>query len=313
MNAIKLAIFYASYAAPLAVAAAIFVAATRQGAWRIGALAVAVGAALFSYSRFVEPRLLVVKEHDIALKRCVSEGGAMRLVVFADTHLGLFPHAMPISRIVARVNELAGDAVLIPGDFTYYPNVEDLQALFTQLADVEAPVYAVLGNHDVGIPGPNYTTPLWASLKSAGVINIENSAARQTINGRAIEFAGLSDLWEERQDWRVFDMPSPVPRIGVVHIPETINFFKDETTVDLLIAGHTHGGQVNLYGLTCLLKPMACRVAREGFEQTPQADVFITTGTGMVGLPIRFNIPPRIDVLNITYRACPGPTAQKQT
>ena len=92
-----------------------------------------------------------------------------------------------------------------------------------------------------------------------------------------------------------------------VYFLETDRF--DETfaalATVLLIAGHTHGGQINIPGMTCLLMPGICRVARYGFADTERGLVFVTSGIGMVGLPMRFNAAPRIDVIDLVWRACP--------
>ncbi|MEL7485803.1 MAG: phosphohydrolase, partial [Pseudomonadota bacterium] len=73
---------------------------------------------------------------------------------------------------------------------------------------------------------------------------------------------------------------------------------------DLLIAGHTHGGQIYIPFVTCALIDFACRVQRYGLNMEERIPVFVTSGTGMTGLPMRFNMPPRIDVLNVATRAC---------
>ena len=79
-----------------------------------------------------------------------------------------------------------------------------------------------------------------------------------------------------------------------------------EVDVDLFLAGHTHGGQIHLPGLTCRLFRRACRVARYDLVEEDGALLFVTSGTGMVGLPMRFLVPPRIDVLNVSWSACGG-------
>ncbi|MGF1544216.1 MAG: metallophosphoesterase [Parvularculaceae bacterium] len=304
----KLAIFYGSYLAPFALiwCVSLYRRAGPRGRWLAAGLAAAT--LVFLYARFIEPRRLLVIEREIPLERCFASAGEARLAVVADMHIGLFRNSLPMTRIVRRLGRLDADAALIPGDFTNRLDPERFDAVFGVLGDLETPVYAVLGIHDVGAPGPDLSEPLRAALGRAGVIDVENRRVRNAAAGGAVEIAGLADLWGDTADFSVFDAAAAIPRIGVVHIPEAVYFLGDDAEVDLMVAGHTHGGQVNLYGLTCLIKPMACRVVREGYlaryRRQNSAAVFVTAGTGLVGLPVRFNVPPRIDMLNLRWEAC---------
>lgn len=73
---------------------------------------------------------------------------------------------------------------------------------------------------------------------------------------------------------------------------------------DLLVAGHTHGGQIQLPFITCWWTGLCGKNAAYGLREENDALVFTTSGTGMVGLPMRFRVPPRIDVLNVAYKSC---------
>ena len=71
-----------------------------------------------------------------------------------------------------------------------------------------------------------------------------------------------------------------------------------------MIAGHTHGGQINLPVITCSFFPSMCRLTLGGLVQTERGPVFVSTGTGMVILPMRLNAAPRIDLIDLSYKAC---------
>ena len=71
-----------------------------------------------------------------------------------------------------------------------------------------------------------------------------------------------------------------------------------------MIAGHTHGGQINLPVITCAFFPSMCRLTLGGLVQTERGPVFVSTGTGMVILPMRLNAAPRIDLIDLSYKAC---------
>lgn len=297
---LKLAIFYASWLYFPAAAALILVLMKQSGQARAFA-AVALGVlSVLAYARFVEPRLLTKRIHDIKLERCFPQAGAVRLALFSDTHIGLFANAMPPARIAKAIAAAKPDAVLIAGDFTYFLKPEAFERTFAPFAAVGAPVFAVLGNHDVGLPGPDVGAPLTQSLENIGISVIDNRAAKIA----SVEIAGLSDSWQRRQDMRVVAAPSARPRLVLTHNPETVFDLPADAQVDLLLAGHTHGGQIYIPFVTCALLKIACNPVRYGLADIAGRKVFVTSGTGMVGLPMRFMVPPRIDILHVTYDAC---------
>jgi len=300
---VKLAIFYASWLAPFTAIFLLLAVARRRGFQR---LVHAVGAALlaaFCYARFVEPRILLTVEHEAMLERCFPGAGSARLAIFSDAHEGLFANAIPVSRIVRRINETGPDAVMIAGDFVYFLAPQRFEAAFKAFAKLRAPAFAVLGNHDVGLPGPDVGADLSPALEAQGVRMIDDKGARLDVNGREIEIVGLSDLWAKNQNRNLLEDRGSRPRLVLTHNPGTIRELRKPESVDLMIAGHTHGGQINIPFVTCALTS-ACAVVRYGFLETDRGPVFVTSGTGMVGLPLRFNAAPRIDVINLSWRAC---------
>ncbi len=300
----KLALFWAGWLYFPAAALLVSIIAKRRGAARGLAALILLPLTVLAYARFIEPRILVAREHEVTLTRCMAASGSARVAVFSDTHIGLFANAMPVSRIARRVNALRPDLVMIAGDFTYWLAPERFADSFEALGDIEAPVYAVMGNHDVGLPGPDVSSPLTEALKGAGVVTLSDAVAPVETNGAALEIAGLSDLWAEKQDYTLLEKRGGVPRLVLTHNPRTIQRLLPRQSVDLLIAGHTHGGQINIPFVTCALMQFSCSPSRYGFAETERGLLFVTSGTGMVGLPMRFNVPPVIDVLTVRWTAC---------
>ncbi len=301
---IKLAIFYASW---LYFPAAIYLgwAIARRGpATKIVAGLTLILISTLAYARFIEPRILLTVEHKAALARCFPEAGTARLAVFSDMHEGLFRNAVSISRIAARVNAANPDAAFIAGDFVYFLDPARHPETFAALETIKAPVFAVFGNHDIGLPGPDVGAPLGEALSRLGVTMLDDAITTATLNGAEIEIVGLSELWAKNQNRALLETRGDRPRLVLTHNPSTILELKPREAVDLLIAGHTHGGQINIPVLNCILLKSMCRVTLYGFSEEERGLVFVTSGTGMVGLPMRFNRAPRIDVINLSWRAC---------
>jgi hypothetical protein len=301
---LKLAIFYASWL--YFPAAAILAAVILRAPARMRALAAAALLALsvLAYARFVEPHLLLRTETRIELRRCVAAAGSLKIALVSDIHAGLFANAVPPARLAAAIRDIGPDLAMIAGDSTYFLDPARFDAVFAPLGMIGAPVFAVMGNHDVGIPGPDVSAPLTASFERVGVRVIENARV-EAVAG--VEIVGLSDRWQGRQQLGLLVPRTDRPRLVLTHNPKTVDNLGDDMHVDLLLAGHTHGGQIYLPFITCRLIAIACAPIRRGYAEIAGHQLFVTSGVGMVGLPMRFLAPPRIDVLDVRFRACGGP------
>lgn len=300
---LKILIFWAGWAwFPFAVAC-MWLILRGSLRWRIIAAALLAMSAVPAYARFIEPRLLTVHEETILLPGASETSPTIRIALFGDPHIGMFGHAMPIRRIVERINAEDVDAVFLAGDLTYHPKAEDIAGEFAALADLEASLFAVLGNHDVGYPGHDLSDALLASLEDAGAIVMHNRAVEAEIGGQRVIVSGASDLWQRQQDFSFSSsLPEGLPVLLLTHNPDTAGVVPDTFRYDLMLAGHTHGGQVRVPFFYKSILPVAGPFDKELHHfQTPAGErlVYVTTGTGMVGVPMRFLMPPRIDILTI--------------
>ena len=256
------------------------------------ALALLLPTGALIWSRFVEPHQLRVIETSI------GSACGVRVALVSDLHAGLYVRRDQLEQLVRRLNALDVDAVLVAGDWTYEPS-HDLHLEFAPLALLRHPVYAVLGNHDEQMPGAPLKRELLSALQALGVRMIEG---RRVPLGRC-ELAGLGDLeaGAAARDQALlrktrWSQP-PARRVLLTHEPDTL-YDIDPNSAALMLAGHTHGGQIDLPWLTdALLR----RISRSGYKRglyTPgPMQVFVTSGTGMAKLPLRFRMPPTIDVL----------------
>ncbi len=303
LEILKLAIYFASYLYFIVAPLAVWFAFRHSGAMRIGSAVFLVIISCLAYARFIEPRILLTQEHDVALKACFEGAGAVRIAVFSDTHNGLFGNAMSIDRLAARVQSANPDFVLIAGDFVYFLDPARFEQTFAAFAEIDAPVFAVLGNHDLGLPGPDLRELLKEALPHAGIRLVDDRALKLSNSQFVLELVGLSDQWDKHQKLSLLERQTSLPRLVLTHNPATIKDFAPGMSADLLIGGHTHGGQIQLPVLTCALTGVCGDVAY-GLRTEKEVQIFTTSGTGMVGLPMRFRVPPKIDVLNLRYNKC---------
>lgn len=310
MTLVKLALLHGAHIFwPLALLC-IWGIVQARGRLRLLAAAALILSLPLAWARFAEPRLLTVHEETILLPGASETSPSIRIALFGDPHIGLFGHAMPIDRIVRRINAQGVDAVFLAGDLTYHPEAEDIPDAFAALADLDAPLFAVLGNHDVGFPGENLSEPLMRVLQAADARVMHNRALETEIAGQSVVVAGASDLWERQQDFGFHaSLPEGLPVFLLTHNPDTALTVPGDFRYDLMLAGHTHGGQVRLPWLYRHVLPVRGPFDRELHRfRSPAGErlVYVTTGTGMVGVPLRFLMPPRIDILTIHLPAGGG-------
>lgn len=262
--------------------------------WRAGgAIVLAILCVLLCWARFVAPNRLVVR------RTVVPAPIDLNIALVADMHIGIYTRTGELARMAGKLNALHVDMVLIAGDLTYDPP-HDLAAALAPLRHLDKPTYVVLGNHDVQLPGPPLAHKIFRAMAAPNV---------QFIAHRAIDFphfrlAGLHDWWSGRDDTSFLKaLPHDKPLLVLMHQPHSLRALRG-VDFALAMAGHTHGGQVYIPGLT---EKMFMLVRDEqyvnGYYTTPTGKLFVTPGIGMTGVPLRFDCPPTIDVLELRRNA----------
>jgi predicted MPP superfamily phosphohydrolase len=212
-------------------------------------------------------------------------------------------------QVVSQTNALQADLIFLTGDYVY-DSPRYIAPAVAALADLKAKIglVGVLGNHDWWDGG----VPMKAAFARHGLPLIDNARVILT-PGRSIErdaseglcIAGVGDLWEDVPDYSaaLAGLPATMPRLLLAHNPdaaEDARFLAGKHRVDLMISGHTHGGQVRVPGLgTPILPSHYGQKYASGLVQGPGCPVFISCGIGMSGLPIRFGVPPEIVLMEL--------------
>lgn len=258
------------------------------------ALAVAVWATL------IEPRRLVTRRVEVRPHGWPAELDGLRIACVADLHTGA-PHVgiERLGRVLERLNGLGADLIALLGDYVD-PEVAFGRhvapaAVAGEAAVLSAPlgVFAVLGNHDwvhAGLRVPR-------ALAAEGITVLENQARPA---GEHLWVVGLADASTRFPDLeRAFAaVPDGAPVLVLSHDPDLFPRLPERAT--LTLAGHTHGGQVNLPGIRARATPSryGTRYAR-GVKREGDRTLFVTSGVGTSRLPVRFLRPPEIVVLTV--------------
>ena len=247
---------------------------------------------LFIQVRFVEPYLLNVKEYDLNL----IDSEDIKIAVFADTHIGVYSSRNFLERIVNKTNEQNPDLILIPGDFVYKMDKVEIAESFESLKNLNAPTFAVLGNHDNGVPGDNVGVELKKVLEDLNIQVIDNHEKEITIKNKKIKITGLEDYWNGVSNNNIKNEDDRF-NILLTHNPDIL-YNIPENSSELAVCGHTHGGQVRLPFLYKKAIPSEYGFDR-GIYNIRSTKLFVTPGTGTVLLPFRFLLLPEISILNL--------------
>lgn len=268
-----------------------------------------------AYGIIVEPAWrLRVQRWRIASPKWTAP--ALRIVAISDLHLGE-PHVglTRLSRIVARANALKPDLVVLLGDYAaghrFISAPVRIADAAPVLAGLSAPlgVFAILGNHDWWDDldaqrrggGPN----LYAmALEAAGIPVLSNRAVRlehfwlagvedqlALSKGRG-RFTGLDDL-----PGTIAQVTDDAPVILLAHEPDL--FARATERVALQLSGHTHGGQVRLFGWSPVVPSRYGNRYAYGHVREGARDLVVTGGIGCSIAPVRLGVPPEITLIEV--------------
>lgn len=295
---------------------------TRRGFLRLAGTFVAGAAASGVYGTFIEPFYgLRVTRYKLALPRWTPDL-RLRVAVIADLHAcDPWMNAERIASIVAMTNDLQPDVVLLLGDYiaTHKFQMAMKPELWArELAKLKAPlgVHAVLGNHDwwndVAAMKRGDGLPLAGHvLQDAGIRVSQNDVLHLEKDGKGFWLAGLGDqiAFVPVRGWRaarygIDDLAGTLakvtnddPVVLMAHEPDV--FPTVPNRVSLTISGHTHGGQLNLFGWTPIVPSRYRSRYVYGHKVEENRHLLVSGGLGCSGVPMRIGSPPEIVLIDL--------------
>jgi predicted MPP superfamily phosphohydrolase len=273
-----------------------------------GMLTAASGGA---YARVIEPRWLRVGRCQIPAvrKKCSPQTGAtpLRVLHLSDLHLSSVVPLSFIAESIALGLAEKPDLIAVTGDFftgRAYA-VTDYAQVLRHLSDA-APTFACLGNHDGGSwsalhGGIPIRAPVVRMLEASGIHCLINDAQVVRVRDRNVQLVGVGDLWsgecEPQLAFARADSQGDALRLVLNHNPDAKEFMK-RFAWDVMLSGHTHGGQVRIPLVGAPYAPVHDRRFLRGLYSWNDRWLHVTSGVGNLH-GIRFNCRPEVNLLTI--------------
>lgn len=261
---------------------------------------VAAGAAGFVADAVLyEPRRIVVEKKTVAINNLPQVFEGFKICQLSDIHHSPLVGLGFIEKVVDKANSLNPDMIALTGDYVDDSRkyVEPAINTLCRLKSAHG-IFAVLGNHDHWV-GAELIKDVFSKYR---VPVITNSNKLIEIKGMAICIAGVGDFMEGVQDLKaaLHGVPDSIPRILLSHNPDYAEVMPKAERVDMVLSGHTHGGQVRLpFSIAPVTMSKYGQKYIGGLVKLPHTQVYVSRGVGVIGLPIRFNCPPEVTMITL--------------
>ena len=252
----------------------------------------------------IEPHQIEITRQRITLEKLPAEFQSFRVVQISDVHHSPFLDEERINEAVRMANDLQPDLVALTGDYISHSR-DYIAPCARALGRLRAAhgVFAVLGNHDHWTDG----ALMREALTRQGIRVLCNESARIEKSASYIRLAGVDDMMVKRDDLRkaLEETTWNETRILLSHNPAIIREAA-RAGVDLVLSGHTHGGQINWRMLVGRKDRKTARWLRRpsrrlmrGHAQLGSTQLYVNRGLGTVVVPLRYGCPPEITLIEI--------------
>lgn|SRR5215469_3762647 len=266
-----------------------------QGRWRNGGVetySLGQSSGIQQLKRLALRGHIELTEHRIGIRNLPDLFGGLRIVQLTDIHHGLYFPATALSVAIELTNKLNPDIIALTGDFVTRSRnyIEPVAEMLGGLRAREG-VFAVLGNHDFRVDADEIA----GALDHNGIEVLRNRHLTLRRRGQKICLAGIDDfLYGADLPRAMRGVPQDTPTLLLSHNPGII---EDAAAlgINLVLSGHTHGGQVRLPLVGCVYGRSDEKMRfKRGRDWLGGTQIYVSRGLGTVVLPVRYGCPSEI-------------------
>jgi len=240
---------------------------------------------------------LEVRLVEVPIRRLPWPFHGYTIAYLSDLHAGSFLRPEDLVAIARRVSALRPDLVALGGDLINYFE-DEIEALVPAIAELEARdgIVAVSGNHDYYAEDPRR---LFRRLSDLGAVVLLNDARAVRREGASLWILGVEDGERGRFDLEAAMRPveNGDPRILLSHQPDALPLAA-ERGIDLVLSGHTHGGQFRLPFFGALVHHTRNGYV-QGLYRHGETVLYVGRGIGAAIVPLRLNCPPEVPLIRL--------------
>lgn len=260
----------------------------------MGAAAVAaVGAVPRRAEAAMKPEELTLELRTTVVPGLLPAHHGLRIAQLSDLHVGPQTGEALVRTTIARLNQHDVDLVVLTGDYLTYSKI-GVDLMREQLGGIQAPVIAILGNHDywVNADGARH------ALEGHGYTVLRNQFEQITLKGEPFTVVGVDDLWTKHADIpKAFSGAPKESRLVLAHVPKTADELAARKEPMFVLSGHTHGGQIHVAGLSAAILSLVSREPYErGRYKVGQVQLYVNRGLGNSGMPVRIDSAPELTI-----------------
>lgn len=256
---------------------------------------------IIAYGFFVEPKLITVKEHKITVNNLTDNFNGFKIVHITDLHYGRVFNEESLKKLVKSINEQKPDIVVLTGDLIDKDTTmttSEANKISNYLKQIQATTgkYAINGNNDLKFDE-------WTNIIiNSGFKDLNNTYDTIYKNGYSNIFIAGTSTIKDKIDindkltttieyLNSFEKNGPIYKILLLHEPDAIDDLSNNP-FDLILAGHSHGGQIRIPGLDPIILPDGAKKYYNSHYKIESADLYVSNGLGVSNYNFRiFNTP----------------------